>query len=460
MSNKKPLTFQTVLEVYKRLEQKERVDALHNTRLLDTPPERTFDNLTNLACKLLGAPVSLISLVDVDRQFFKSSQGLAEPWATQRETPLSHSFCQYVVANDQALVVEDAREEPMLCDNLAIRDLDVVAYLGVPLSTAEGYTLGSFCVIDNKPRVWKDSEIEILSDLAELAMKEIELHGYLRQLETAEEALRQREVELRELNMILEDQVALRTEALKAANEKLTDEIENRRHLEQEVMKVAEAERHRIGQDLHDDLQQQLGSIAILTDMIHNQMELEKSPHAESVEQIRQLIENSIDSTRRLAHSLAPVHVKQDGLAVALAQLVESMEMVSNISCRFEGERTVQIRDDEVATHLYRIAQEASTNAFKYARAQSIVISLVVQNKEGVLNIEDDGVGISEDALSDMRGLGLHTMHYRANLIHGELDVKRKEEGGTIVTCTFPVQSDGIPNIAVEQNLDQEDLFS
>jgi signal transduction histidine kinase len=363
-----------------------------------------------------------------------------------------------VVANNQPFVVENAPENPLVCDNLAVPDLGVVAYLGVPLVTADEYVLGSLCVIDSKPRTWTEEDLESLTDIAELVMTEIELRQQLHKLKLVEESLRTREGELRALNQMLEIRVNERTQALRTFSRKLEAEVINRKRLEQEVMRVAEAERQRIGQDLHDDLQQQLGAIAILSDMLHNQLQAEGSENAAAAKQIRQLLEGSIDSARRLARSLSPIQVKQDGLAAALAQLAESMEMVSNISCRFEAVGTVAIHDDEVATHLYRIAQEASTNAFKYAEAETITISLVAHKGEGTLRIEDDGVGISEAALTEKKGMGLHTMLYRSNLIDGRLEIKRGQQGGTAVICKFSLVPEGIPNPAVEAELDEVDL--
>ena len=119
-----------------------RLAALRRTALLDTPPEEAFDRLTRLAARILNAPLALISLVDEDRQFFKSSQGLAEPWASRRETPLSHSFCQHVVGRGESLVIEDARQHPLVRDNPAIAELGVVGYLGIPLRTSDGCVLG------------------------------------------------------------------------------------------------------------------------------------------------------------------------------------------------------------------------------------------------------------------------------------------------------------------------------
>lgn len=159
-----------------------RLAALRRYRVLDTPVEQSFDRLTRMAANLLRAPISLISLVDEERQFFKSQCGLPEPWASLRETQLTHSFCQHVVIGREPLVIEDARHHPLVHDNLAIRDLGVIAYLGIPLITAAGYELGSLCVIDTAPRCWQREEITLLIDLAASAVTEIELRGVLRDL--------------------------------------------------------------------------------------------------------------------------------------------------------------------------------------------------------------------------------------------------------------------------------------
>ena len=151
--------------------------------MLDTPTEEAFDRLTRLAARILDTPVALVSLVDEDRQFFKSCVGLPMPWALQRETSLSHSFCQHAVTSGEPLVIEDAREHPLVRDNLAIPDLGVVAYAGIPLITPDGHPLGSFCVIDAKPRAWTAQEIDILKDLAASVMTEIELRAVAREAE-------------------------------------------------------------------------------------------------------------------------------------------------------------------------------------------------------------------------------------------------------------------------------------
>ena len=112
-----------------------RLAALWRLALLDTPAEEAFDRLTRLTTRLLDVPVALVSLVDADRQFFKSGLGLPEPWASRRETPLSYSFCQHAVARRRPLAIADARVDPLVQDSPAIAELGVIAYLGVPLIT-------------------------------------------------------------------------------------------------------------------------------------------------------------------------------------------------------------------------------------------------------------------------------------------------------------------------------------
>ena len=168
-----------------------RLEALRRAHVLDTPPEEAFDRLTRLAAAVLHVPVSLVSLVDHDRQFFKSCAGtLPEPWHAQRQTPLSHSFCRHAVTRAQPLVIDDAREHPLVKDNGAVADLGVVAYAGVPLILSDGHAVGSFCVIDSKPRKWTANDLDVLRTLAASAVGELELRGLLCERQAASDELR------------------------------------------------------------------------------------------------------------------------------------------------------------------------------------------------------------------------------------------------------------------------------
>jgi DNA-binding response OmpR family regulator len=147
----------------------ERLKSLEGAKVVDTPRDKTFDRLTKLTTSLLVAPTATMSLVMPDRQFFKSEQGLGEPWKSKRETPLSYSFCQWVVSAKDDLVIDDASKHPVLRKNLALKDLGVTAYAGVPLSGPGGEAIGSMCAIDTRARNWKQEDIATLHDLAYIA---------------------------------------------------------------------------------------------------------------------------------------------------------------------------------------------------------------------------------------------------------------------------------------------------
>jgi GAF domain-containing protein len=152
-----------------------RLAALRRTGLIDSEPDPRFDGLARIAATALKAPVALVSLVEHDREFWKACVGVTkEPWASQRGTPLSHSFCKHAVAARQPLVVDDAREHPALRDNPAIRELDVIAYAGIPLIGADGQALGTLCVTDSKPRHWSAEETALLQEVAGAVVAQIE----------------------------------------------------------------------------------------------------------------------------------------------------------------------------------------------------------------------------------------------------------------------------------------------
>ena len=143
--------------------------------LVDSPRDAAMDRITQLTTRLLNTPVALVSIVEEgeDRQYFTSQQGLAEPWRTLCETPLSHSFCQYVKKSGEPLIVSDARLDDLLKNNLAIRDLDVVAYIGVPIHNSEQQPIGALCAIDSQPRDWTEQEHQDLKMFAEMVDGEI-----------------------------------------------------------------------------------------------------------------------------------------------------------------------------------------------------------------------------------------------------------------------------------------------
>ena len=165
-----------------------RLEALRKTGLLSSNPEERFDRLTRLAALALHTPVALVSLVTANEQFFKSCFGLEGPVAAERRTPLSHSFCKHAVISGEPLIISDARTHPLVRDNPSITDLGAIAYAGIPLVVESGEVIGSFCIIDSKPRDWTDTEIGMLRDLAASVMTEINLQVAKERAEAANRA--------------------------------------------------------------------------------------------------------------------------------------------------------------------------------------------------------------------------------------------------------------------------------
>jgi GAF domain-containing protein len=166
---------QALLDAAAAVNDPDRLEAVQATTLLASDVKPSFDRLARLAAQVLHAPVALVSLVASDRQFFMSCLGLPEPWASRQQSPLSHSFCQHAVASREPLLVDDAREHELLHDNLAIRDMGVIAYAGIPLIDADGHALGTLCVIDSQPRHWTTHQVQLLTDIAASVVTEISL---------------------------------------------------------------------------------------------------------------------------------------------------------------------------------------------------------------------------------------------------------------------------------------------
>ena len=173
-----------------------RLEALRESDLLDTLPEESFDRLTRLAAKLIDVPATFISLVDADRDFYKSCSGFGEPLASIRQME-GRTFCHFAILSSEPLLISDTLADPVFREVPTVHSLGVRAYAGIPLRTDDGRALGSFCAIDFAPREWSQFEVEVLSELAASALGEIKLRNAIARAENqtrlAQEATRERE---------------------------------------------------------------------------------------------------------------------------------------------------------------------------------------------------------------------------------------------------------------------------
>ncbi len=151
----------------------DRLSSLHSTGLMNSPPEPAYDRITRAAAEALNTPFAAVSLVDADSTYYKSTAGMGELSIEERQMPFEQSVCQYTVADGTALVIEDARTDPVFSNHPVVRGGAMAAYLGIPLIDHDGRAIGTLCVSDRKPREWGTGHVQILSDLAQLAAERI-----------------------------------------------------------------------------------------------------------------------------------------------------------------------------------------------------------------------------------------------------------------------------------------------
>lgn len=222
-----------------------------------------------------------------------------------------------------------------------------------------------------------------------------------------------------------------------ARERQLAAAIAEREELERALLQASEREQTRIGQDLHDGLGQHLAGIELMSQVLEQNLSAKKlKTEATRAADIAKHVREAIGQTRMLARGLSPFVLESEGLVSALKELAHRAENVFRVKCQFHtaGKLTVS---EAVANHLYRIAQEAVTNAVKHGKAKRIDIRLENTNGQLFLAVKDDGVGLPE-ALPEKRGIGMRIMRYRADMIGGTLAAERAPAGGTLVRCTLP----------------------
>jgi two-component system CheB/CheR fusion protein len=214
-------------------------------------------------------------------------------------------------------------------------------------------------------------------------------------------------------------------------------DISDRKRLEKEILEISDREQRRIGHDLHDGLCQQLAGIELLSQVLEQKVGAKSKADAARAAEISRHVRDAIGYTRSLARGLSPVMRDAEGLMSALQGLARNTARLFRVACVFECDPPVLVHEHSVATHLYRIAQEAVSNAIKHGKARHVWISLKALGHRNVLSIKDDGCGIPK-VLQESKGMGLRIMRYRAGMMGGAAMVERDLEGGTSVICSVP----------------------
>ncbi|HLH56145.1 MAG TPA: ATP-binding protein [Verrucomicrobiae bacterium] len=231
---------------------------------------------------------------------------------------------------------------------------------------------------------------------------------------------------------------SLHADGSKAGYTVVAVNVTEQRRLERQILEISDREQARIGQEIHDGLCQQLVSLAFDANALESELEALKLAQARTANRIAHFLDQSITEARQLARGLFPIRLEAQGLPSALEELARSTRDRFKVECKFESGQSTLLESKAMATHLYRIAQEAVVNAVKHASPGRIAIKLNVSPERIVLEVQDDGRGMASTRLKDSRGMGLHIMAYRARSIGGTFVAAPASPGGTLISCCVP----------------------
>lgn len=395
----------------------ERLARLRATGLLDAPTDGAFDRLTRLASRLLNAPLSTVTLVDSDRQFYMSCVGIPEPLATERATPLEFSFCKHTVVLGRPLIVPDTRAHPVVGQNPAIEQFGVTAYAGIPLLTAGGHAIGTLCVMDYVVRHWTEDDVLNLTDLAASVSTEIELR-----MDLAERARVEQE---------LHHTVRLRDEVLAIVSHDLRNPVHT----------IALSAQFLLDQLSGDD-----GSVPV-----RRQMEIIRRAAGQMDRMIGDLLDAASIAAGHLSMEPRELYASDllRGACDALRPLVE--EKGIRFACEDAG-RDALLRADP--DRVLQVLGNLAGNAVKFTpEGGRVALGLRVEEGEAVFSVTDTGQGMSAEQLPHVfeqfwqarragrqgTGLGLTIAHGIVAAHGGRIGVESTPGEGSTFYFTVPL---------------------
>jgi PAS domain S-box-containing protein len=224
----------------------------------------------------------------------------------------------------------------------------------------------------------------------------------------------------------------------------ISRDVTERKRLEKEILEISDKERRRIGQDLHDGICQHLAGIELMSQALEKKLAPRSKAASARAGEIARHVREAIAQTRSLARGLSPTTLEHEGLEAALKELADTTSALFRVRCRVECSPSAHCLVPAAATHLYRIAQEATSNAIRHGRASEVLLQLACGNDVTRLSITDNGIGCPKE-LPRQRGMGLRIMQYRVGVMGGTLSIATPSTGGTIVTCSVPNRPDAAP---------------
>lgn len=244
------------------------------------------------------------------------------------------------------------------------------------------------------------------------------------------------------LHWMISSRVPLREHASGAITGSICTErdITARKEMEREILEISNREQRRLGSDLHDGLGQELTGLSLMMKGLEMQVSREAPQYLPQAAKLSELLAHTIQSTRSLARGLAPVNLERGGISEALRQLAARCTDLYNLNCTFDDTHAqITVLDEGLATHIYRIAQEATTNAARHAQAKTVNIELRTTARRLYLSITDNGIGLNAGLSSGKPGIGLKIMEYRARTVGGTINFETLKIG-TRIALSCPLQ--------------------
>ncbi len=381
--------------------ESERLRALRDYDILDTLPEQEYQDIVQMAALICGTPIALVSLVDVDRQWFKAKVGL-EAAETSRES----AFCAHALLQpDQLFIVPDATVDPRFFDNPLVTDgPGINFYAGAPLKTGDGHVLGTLCVVDRRPRELNADQQEALYALSRQVMTQLQMRLKLVELEAAQAQLRE----------------------VSAHQDRIKEE-----------------ERTRIAREIHDELGGLMTGIkSYLSFAIDTAQRRGEQPDRHLID-ASLLSDTAIGTVRRVITDLRPSVLDQLGVWAALEWYAGQFEERTRLACAVDIDDVTADTsiDAERSTALFRIVQETLTNVARHANATSVRMKARLETGVMVVEIADDGRGIVSPELLKRDSWGIAGMYERARYFGGALTITGSEGRGTTVTLRMPMEA-------------------
>lgn len=374
------------------LNEDARLKDLYSYDILDSETEEDFDELLEIAASIYNCPISAITFIDENRQWFKSKKGF-----TVSETPREFSFCAHTILENKAFIVNDIRNDARFFGNPLSEQFNMRFYAGVPIVSERGFHLGAVCVLDHKPKELTAEEVSVLKILSHQVSKLLEL---------------------RRKNKLL----------LK----KLEEDAQREKVLLNKTLQKHENEKIDISTQLHENIAQNLAATNFYLELAKDS----KSRH-DLIDESKKTISTAVKQLRKLSTHIAPTTLAN----LSIKYLVE--DQLSNfrkkhpyeIEFNFGGEEFV---DNSISICVYRSIEEQLDNVVRHAEANKIVVNLEVTERMVFLSVKDDGKGFRYENFT--KGSGLNNVLARVENLKGHAQIRSEPNEGSELTVRIPVR--------------------